>query len=151
MSDLRLSGALRIAQQAAWNACYMSMLIFVLCLVCKRQHAWPAADYGRLLLGSQSAVTPEQAAQAMLQLVFLMVHSLADKFRNKQSLGQAQSSSLPTHVMSNGMAGVAGASMPDAEDCVWNMKFYVGEPSLSSITIVSKTCRASVSCNTSSA
>ena len=127
------------------------MLIFVLYWVCKRQHAWPAADYGRLLLGSQSAVTPEQAAQAMLQLVFLMVHSLADEVRTKQSLRQAQSSNLPTHMMSNRMAGVAGASMPDAEDFVWNMKFYVGEPSLSSITFVSKSCRASVSCKTSSA
>lgn len=80
-----------------------------------------------MLTSSESTDAPRDAARAMLQLLFLMVHSLADQVAAKQVSADNQSSRWPTRTRTKRKPSAAASRLPmlKLEENIVNLRSYL--------------------------
>ncbi|KAL0049513.1 hypothetical protein WJX82_003917 [Trebouxia sp. C0006] len=85
------------------------------------------AEYAFMLASSEITDAPREAAHAMLQLLFLMVHSLADQITARQMSADNQNSHQPAHTRSKRKPSAAASRLPmlKLEENIVNLRTYL--------------------------
>ena len=80
-----------------------------------------------MLTSSESTDAPREAARAMLQLLFLMVHSLADQVTAKQVSADNQNSRQPARTRGKRKPSAAASRLPmlKLEENIVNLRTYL--------------------------
>ncbi len=85
-----------------------------------------------MLASSEITDAPREAARAMLQLLFLMVHSLADQITARQMSADNQNSLQPAHTRSKRKPSAAASRLPmlKLEENIVNLRTYLSTLSM---------------------
>jgi len=85
-----------------------------------------------MLSSSQITDAPTEAARAMLQLLFLMVHSLADQVTGRQVLANNQNSHQPARTQGKRRPSAAASRlpMPELEENIAALTTYLSTLSM---------------------